>query len=167
MRSLNFHFLLLAPFLLWNTAADHIVEPDHHNIADLVCDLECHNNGVCRYLTKDAHELQRKIQSGLMVQQCVCPLGYRGMSCDVKVVYDPEHCRGKDAASPRCQCAAADSLSVFAGEQCRRPFTEFCASLSNSVGGHISYCTNGGKCKGDLIAAERSPGNTDNNYLFQ
>ena len=166
MKYPNSHFLLLFSLLSRNAVSDHLTEPDH-NYANLLCDLECHNNGVCRFTTKDPPALQKKMQSGYMVQQCLCPLGYRGMSCDVSVQNDPEDCTGMDAATPRCECAAADKLSKFAGEQCRKPFTEYCASLAKSVGGHISFCTNGGKCRSDLIAAQRSPGNTENNYLFQ
>ena len=159
-------YLLLLALLFHRSLSDHVEEPDHHYLS-LICDLECHNNGICRYLTQTPNELQKKMQSGHMVQECICPMGYRGMSCDVSVEDDPEDCTGMDAASPRCECAAADKISKFAGEQCRKPFTEFCASLSDSVGGHISFCTNGGKCLGDLIAAEKSPGNTANNFLFQ
>lgn len=166
MMRLHLQIFLLLSYLLQDAAADHVTEPDH-NLENMQCDLECHNNGVCRFVTKVPHELQTKMQSGHMIQQCLCPLGYRGMSCDVGVEDDPEDCTGADAASPRCECAAADKVSMFAGEQCRKPYTEFCASLANSVGGHISYCTHGGKCRGDLIAAQKSPGDTANNYLFQ
>lgn len=142
----------------------HLLEPNHEVMNLLSCDMECQNNGVCRFLTRDVKELQKKMQAGQMIQECICPMGYHGMACEVDEQKDP--C-SKDESTQECECAAADETSKFSGEQCRRPFTQYCASLKESVGGHISYCTNGGKCMGDLIAAERSPWNTKNNYLFQ
>ena len=109
------------------------------------------------------------MQSGHMIHECICPMGFRGMSCDV-VESEHESCTVENTdkfGRTSCDCIVADSMSIFAGEQCRKPFTEYGASLKNTVGGHISYCTNGGKLKGDLLAARMSPGNTTNNILFQ
>ena len=96
-------------------------------------------------------------------------MGFRGMSCDVN---EAEH-KSCDTESTNkygrneCDCVVADEMSIFAGEQCRKPYTEYGASLQQTIGGHISFCTNGGKLKGDMMAAKVSPGNTTNNYLFQ
>ena len=104
-----------------------------------------------------------------MVHECICPMGFRGMSCEVKEEEHPSCDTDNTDKSGRseCDCVVADQMSVFAGEQCRKPFTEYGASLKNTIGGHISFCTNGGKLKGDLMAAQVSPGNTTNNVLFQ
>ena len=154
MMTIRILCLLLS--LLASVAADHIATPDF-NLDNLVCDLECHHNGVCRFLTKDPHDMQNKMQSGHMVQHCLCPLGHHGLSCDI-----PD-----DFQSDAGDCAIADSLSKFAGEQCRKPYTEYCSSLAESVGGHLSFCTHGGKCRGAQIAAKESPWDTKNNFLFQ
>ncbi|CAB9510993.1 EGF [Seminavis robusta] len=160
----SLHHLVVALILPALILADHISVPDH-DLHHLKCDMECHNNGVCRFFAHEQHDLQKRMQSGHLVQECICPMGYRGMSCDVDVQTELRCMANQDAKE--CDCAAADKISAFAGQQCRKPFTEYCASLSNSVGGHISFCTNGGKCRGDLIAAAVAPGNTANNYVFQ
>lgn len=159
--------LVLASVLLPSLAiSDNVVQPDYV-MQHYKCDLQCHNNGICRYLTSEKETLQKKMQSGQMIQQCVCPVGYRGMSCDVST--DKYPCSNGNSSGFRssCDCVLSDQISVFAGEQCRKPFTQYCASLSHLVGGHISFCTNGGKCKGDILAAKATPGNTSNNYVFQ
>jgi len=159
--------LLWASLLLLSSCtlavrADHVREPDHAHL-HLIADLKCLNNGVARFITRDANNLQARMQAGHMVQECICPVGYRGTSCEVvEEQYAP-----KCPSSQDCDCAVADSISAFARQQCRKPFTEYCASFANSVGGHISFCTHGGKCKGDLVAAKISPGNTTQNYVFQ
>lgn len=153
-------YLILIPSLI---VADHLYVADH-DLHHLKCDMECQNEGVCRFFSYERYDLQKRMQSGHQVQECICPLGFRGMACDVTV--EEHQCETEDT-SDKCNCAAADKVSKFAGEQCRKPFTEFCASLANSLGGHISYCTNGGKCRGDLLAAQISPGNTTSNYVFQ
>ena len=111
-----------------------------------------------------------------MVQECICPMGFRGMSCDVNEA-EHENCQsdqqkhtdqyGGSSSDDDCDCVVADQMSLFAGEQCRKPYTEYGASLQQTIGGHISFCTNGGKLKGDIMAAQISPGNTSSNYLFQ
>lgn len=137
------------------TYAKHLHEPDYAQ-EHLACDLQCMNDGVCRFDgSQDQHELQHKIQSGKLVMKCICPLNFIGMACDI------------EDKNNNNECAEADSLSLFAGEQCRKPFTEYCASLKHSVGGHVSFCTNGGKCKSDYLAAQIAPGNTTANLLFQ
>ena len=144
--------------------AEHLVQPDS-TFLQLDPDMKCLNNGVARFITKDPHSIQMKMQSGKMTQECICPMGYRGMTCEVD---EEAHDACKyDPSSQECDCAVADERSPFAGRQCRRPFTQYCASLKNSVGGHISFCTNSGKCKGDLMAAKYSPGDTTQNYVFQ
>lgn len=137
--------------------------------ADLICDLQCNNNGFCRFITEDSYQLQKRIQSGHMVHECICPMGFRGMSCDVNEDEHPS-CETENTdehGRSACDCVVADRMSTFAGSQCRKPFTEYGATLENTRGGHISYCTNGGKLKADLMAAQVSPGNTSSNFLFQ
>jgi hypothetical protein len=155
------HLIILAALVPSLIVADHLAIPDH-DLKHLKCDLECHNDGVCRFLTREREGLQQHMQSGEMVQQCICPLGYHGMACDMNVDEHPQCTTTGD-----CDCAGANKLSVFAGEQCRKPFTEYCASLENSVGRHISYCTHAGKCRGDLLATRIEPGNTSSNYVYQ
>lgn len=150
--------------------ADHVsVSEAGYAGEQFKCDLECHNNGFCRFITEDYGLLQKRIQSGHMVQECICPMGFRGMSCDVN---EAEHdsCRTENTnqyGRSDCDCVVADQMSLFAGEQCRKPYTEYGASLQQTIGGHISFCTNGGKLKGDLMSAQITPNNTTKNYLFQ
>lgn len=159
---------LVLSFMVSYGYADHISEPDYSK-DHLKCDLECHNYGLCRFITEDHGLLQQRIQSGHMVHECICPMGFRGMSCDVNEA-EHESCDTENTnkyGRSECDCVVADEMSIFAGEQCRKPYTEYGASLQQTVGGHISYCTNGGKLKGDMMAAKESPRNTTNNYLFQ
>ena len=158
--------LLLCGHFLLSRVFGELLEPDYV-MQRFKCDLQCHNNGVCSHLTTNEDQLRKRMQSGQMIQQCDCPRGYRGMSCDVSV--DEFPCPKENAGRLRsdCDCAVADQVSAFAGEQCRNPSTEYCASLSKSIGGHIFFCSHGGKCNGDIIAAQLNPGNTSSNYLYQ
>mmetsp|Transcript_6974 Transcript_6974/g.20199 ORF Transcript_6974/g.20199 Transcript_6974/m.20199 type:complete len:328 (-) Transcript_6974:5829-6812(-) len=57
-----------------------------------------------------------------------------------------------------CDCALADAVSFFAGTMCRRPVTEYCMGDTNDNdndddGTPHFYCTNGGRCRTDVVGA--------------
>uniref|UniRef100_A0A7S4AXA5 EGF-like domain-containing protein n=1 Tax=Pseudo-nitzschia australis TaxID=44445 RepID=A0A7S4AXA5_9STRA len=55
---------------------------------------------------------------------------------------------------PGCDCALADSVSEFAGRMCRKPVTEYCAGKFDIHDqSDRSFCTNGGRCRGDVLGA--------------
>ena len=65
-----------------------------------------------------------------------------------------------------CDCSIADVMSPFAGKMCRKPITEYCSGKFQP-GAALSFCTNGGRCLADFIAAQVAPGDTSVNKKFQ
>jgi hypothetical protein len=127
------------------------------------CRLNCANGGYCKYTGIDEDQLAYDIQSGQLVQKCVCPPGFVGMGCEV-----PSPCEEQEQQQEQqdTQCdyctAVADEMSKFAGMMCRKTYTEYCNRASASS----DFCTNGGKCKAGLLAALFAPGNTSANSQF-
>lgn len=46
-----------------------------------------------------------------------------------------------------CDCMVADGVNEFAGKMCRHPATEYCNA------GDVSFCTNGGSCRVNVIGS--------------
>jgi hypothetical protein len=120
------------------------------------CRLNCANGGHCEYTGTDEAQLAHDIQSGRLVQTCVCQSGFVGMGCEI-----PDPCGEQDTQCDYCT-AVADEMSKFAGMMCRKPFTEYC----NAATATSDFCTNGGKCMASFVAAHLAPGNTTANSQF-
>jgi EGF-like domain len=153
-----------------------------NNEGGVSCDLECSNGGYCTLLDGTEAELAHKAQSGMLIEVCVCPPGYTGVTCEnvVEECTLPERtchnkvpCRKITSSSSSsftgewsCDCSLAESISNFAGRMCRDPITEYCTGkfTHNSA---LSFCTNGGRCLGDFIAAKIAPGDTSVNKKYQ
>lgn len=123
------------------------------------CQLNCANGGYCEYIGTDEAKLAHDIQSGHLVQKCVCLPGFVGMGCEV-----PSPCGEQEQQDTRCDYCTiiADEMSKFAGMMCRKPFTEYC----NAATATTDFCTNGGKCMASFVAAHFAPGNTTANSQF-
>jgi hypothetical protein len=120
------------------------------------CQLNCANGGHCEYTGSDDAQLSHDIQSGHLVQKCICLPGFVGMGCEI-----PSPCGVQDTQCDYCTIVA-DEMSKFAGMMCRKPFTEYC----NAVTATTDFCTNGGKCMASFVAAHLAPGNTTANSQF-
>ena len=123
------------------------------------CRLNCANGGHCKYKGTDEAQLSHDIQSGRLVQTCVCQPGFVGMGCEI-----PSPCGAQEEQGTQCDyCSVvADEMSKFAGMMCRKPFTEYC----NAATATTDFCTNGGKCMASFVAAHFAPGNTTANSQF-
>lgn len=139
------------------------------------CDLQCSNGGYCALIDGTPEELAKKAQSGHLIEKCVCQPGFTGISCQTAVeqcilperkCHNGVPCTQNADGEWGCDCSVADSLSAFAGYQCRNPSTEYCTGkyVPNAA---LSFCTNGGRCEGDFIAAQVAPGDTAFNQVYQ
>eukprot|EP00934_Nitzschia_sp_Nitz4_P000171 Nitzschia sp. Nitz4//scaffold40_size135432//93038//93971//NITZ4_003256-RA/size135432-snap-gene-0.132-mRNA-1//-1//CDS//3329551255//171//frame0 len=139
------------------------------------CTLSCENGGYCSFVESTSEELAHLAQSGHLIEKCVCPAGYGGVGCE----YEVGECNTSDLTCPNgracemdasgewgCQCSVANEVSSFAGHQCSSPATEYCSG-QYVEGVEVSFCTNGGRCLGDFIAAEVAPGDTNFNKVYQ
>lgn len=70
--------------------------------------------------------------------------------------------------SRTCACHVADAVDPqLAGLFCRRWTTEYCTGqLEVSDTNEIYFCTNGGKCQADFIAAQIAPGDVSVNQEY-
>jgi hypothetical protein len=139
------------------------------------CDLECSNGGYCTLIEGTAEQLARKAQGGDLIEVCVCRPGLTGIACEniLEQCSLPERkCHNGDSCSKMengefgCDCSLADSLSLFAGQMCRKPITEYCTGRFQPHSA-LSFCTNGGRCDADFIAAKVAPGDTSVNRKYQ
>jgi hypothetical protein len=159
------NFLLLA--LVASPVARAFVPPS--------CDLQCSNGGYCTLVDGTADYLSKQVQSGKLIETCVCQPKYTGVACENIV----QHCSLPDRKCHNgapceqdlegnwmCNCELADSISPFAGKMCRKPYTEYCSGkfIPNSA---LSFCTNGGRCIADFISAQIAPGDTSRNRDYQ
>jgi hypothetical protein len=139
------------------------------------CDLECANGGYCTLVQGTEAELAHEAQSGLLIEVCVCRPGFTGVACDnileqcalpERLCHNKVPCKRDSNGDWGCDCSIAESLSNFAGSMCRSPITEYCTGKfdSNSA---LSFCTNGGRCLADFIAAKIAPGDTTVNKKYQ
>lgn len=129
------------------------------------CDLDCINGGYCVYIEGSTAELNHAMASGVLIQKCICPAGYEGTGCEIKVsacslpdrvCSNGDPCIQKKDGSWTCACHIYDEVDSFAGKMCRDPYNEYCGGF-NSVEPY--FCTNGGKCKNGLIVPKVAPGN--------
>jgi hypothetical protein len=132
----------------------------------IACELNCLNDGYCTFVEGTTEALVRTIQSGHLIEKCVCKPGFTGLACEqtVEQCSLPERtcqngvpCSENDLGEWSCDCSKADELSEFAGYQCRKPATEYCTGDHN-VYAALSFCTNGGRCVSDFLAADVAPG---------
>jgi hypothetical protein len=143
------------------------------------CDIPCANGGYCNLVDGTADELVHMAQSGRLVSTCHCKPGFTGIACENihQECYLPERkcsngmpCRAinNDDESTEwvCDCALADSLSKFAGKMCRDPITEYCSGKFDPHA-PLVFCTNGGRCRSDVIGAQVDPRNTTVNKDYQ
>lgn len=142
---------------------------------DVSCDLGCKNGGYCTLVEGTVEELSHEAQSGHLIEECVCQPGFTGTACETVVeecslperkCHNGASCTQNADGEWGCDCSMADSLSAFAGYQCRNPVTEYCTGKydPNSA---LSFCTNGGRCEGDFLAAKVAPGDTSFNKAYQ
>eukprot|EP00578_Thalassiosira_sp_NH16_P016203 CAMPEP_0181125462 /NCGR_PEP_ID=MMETSP1071-20121207/27064_1 /TAXON_ID=35127 /ORGANISM="Thalassiosira sp., Strain NH16" /LENGTH=759 /DNA_ID=CAMNT_0023210909 /DNA_START=46 /DNA_END=2325 /DNA_ORIENTATION=+ len=137
-----------------------------------VCDLDCQNEGSCRFGMKgykdsyDALGLPVHAKKSEKGMYCSCPSGFTGLKCEV----DMNHCHIHDGTSDHfclngvpcnpdnpafegieksfsCKCDEGQSevTQMLTGRFCEYAVTEFC---SQDLSRHSnSFCTNGGNCK--------------------
>ena len=149
---------------------------DGHDNAPARCDLVCTNGGYCTLREGEPEELAREAQSGQLIEVCVCQPGFTGVACESVVEQCSDEAHTCHNGLPceldpfdgewKCTCAKADSLSTFAGKMCRNPVTEYCSGRFRPDS-DLSFCTNGGRCKADFIAARIAPGDTSVNRAYQ
>jgi hypothetical protein len=58
------------------------------------------------------------------------------------------------------------TFDLWLYSMCRNPYTEYCSGEYDPEG-ILTFCTNGGKCKSDFIAAKVAPGNLSVNQDYQ
>lgn len=90
------------------------------------CNLECANGGYCTFVADDdAVTLQREVQSGQLVQRCVCRPGFSGLGCEIEIpqcsfperkCHNGAPCVESANGDWRCDCSLADRTSAFAGQ---------------------------------------------------
>ena len=155
-------------------AAKTSINNNNNNKQPAACDLYCENGGFCEYVSDDNDELSALVQRGAMIQKCVCPTGFGGTGCEIVLQEcgnDGKCHNGRpcSAETGTCECADAEHVSKFAGMMCHRPYTEYCADRYHPDDDNdepLQFCTNGGKCKSSIIAAQVAPGNTTMNDHF-
>jgi hypothetical protein len=140
------------------------------------CTLNCEHGGYCAMIPGDEKQLAHQVQSGELIQECVCMADYGGLGCEQtteKCSLSTRKCpSGADCTLSTatgewtCDCAIADRVSSFAGNMCRKRYTEYCSG-AYAPDRALIYCTNGGKCKSDFITAKVAPGNASANLEFQ
>lgn len=140
------------------------------------CDLLCSNGGYCTLIPGTSDELAKQAQKGTLIETCVCPPGFTGLACEnileqcvlpERKCYNGAPCIQHESTGEwACDCTLADSLSTFAGQMCRDPITEYCTGryMPDTA---LSFCTNGGRCLADFIAAKVAPGDTSVNRQYQ
>lgn len=134
------------------------------------CDLDC-NSGKCFFGSGNEQDSVLN-QHGVEVpsdyyfnseqsnMHCKCPEGYDGDFCEhkIEVCGENEHVCMNDAKCLEdgdeftCDCeAASDQLEAFAGTYCEMVATTFCVGPGS---GKHSFCTNHGRCKGEVQKGE-------------
>ena len=167
---------LSAIFVATTTANGIFAQTDGHADAPARCDLVCSNGGYCTLREGEPDELAKSAQSGKLIEVCVCQPGFTGVACESVVKQCSNEARTCHNGLPceldpldgewKCDCSDADSLSSFAGKMCRNPATEYCSGRFRPDS-DLSFCTNGGRCKADFIAAQIAPGDTSVNRAYQ
>ena len=162
LQTIRFSFLALTVAVV-NAQSSAWIQPSL-----LTCDLECVNDGYCTLVEGTTEELTRASQSGHLIEKCVCPPGFSGLACEQTVdectfperqCHNGAPCTQNDLGEWGCDCSSAYEMSAFAGRQCKNPVTEYCTGKYDPYAA-LSFCTNGGRCVSDFLAAEISPGDT-------
>lgn len=117
------------------------------------CHLACQNGGYCTNISADERTTLEIFSGGHMIDHCICPPGYSGLTCEnvVEQCHDLKCHNGAPCSFKNgqylCDCSEADAISRFAGAMCRDPATSYCGQ-----GGihNRGFCTNGGLCKANL-----------------
>jgi hypothetical protein len=157
------------------------------------CDIRCMNGGSCYYISNDSLQLEYESQAGRPIQRCHCPDGFGGVACEIPNVetcdlttltcrVSQRPCEAMPGFSNSadghpmltCACYVADAIARaandatnFAGRACRKGYTEYCSSRYDPNAERLFFCTNGGKCLADFLAARVSPGNTTANRDYE
>lgn len=184
---LSFHIVaILAGFnLISNVVAVDTSKDDHATLEEefwnfASCDMKCANDGYCSLIEGTVDELTHLAQSGKLITSCVCKPGYTGVACEnihQDCILSEKKCSNgfpcrevntdqNGTVDWKCDCALADSMSEFAGKMCRDPLTEYCSGKFDPHA-PLSFCTNGGRCRGDFIGAQVDAGNTTVNAIYQ
>lgn len=102
------------------------------------CQLSCQNGGYCTFLSSSPSDLLPIFSDGGLIEHCVCPPGFTGLTCANAAQY---------GGTLGADCSEADEVSNFAGAMCREPSTSYCGNVGITNRG---FCTNGGLCKTNL-----------------
>jgi hypothetical protein len=142
--------------------------PELSKSMDHPCTQKCHHGGTCA-LGKPRHGFQteelgdevtsvRPWHESTTLMHCVCPRGFAGLYCEIKLVecpssglcFDDKKCRMSedDAGHPFSHCECDGQKSDLS-----QPYAlHFCGGTSRvpcrTVSGH-SFCQNGGRCHDD------------------
>ena len=143
---------------------------------NVFCTMECRNGGSCQLgraihgfaseLLEDQDRLHVTAYSTSM--HCVCPTGWTGLLCEVKLRNCPSTTHGcnnghkcilseDDFGKPfrHCECdgVLSDFTLPYAAHYCGQTATVFC-SEDRMISGH-SFCKNGGTCLGKITDAQQ------------
>jgi hypothetical protein len=124
------------------------------------CNLVCANGGKCRNGAKDTSFWDKfgdalshySVSHDKNFEHCVCPEGFTGLTCEIKMVVCPQgnhvclhgsKCtQGGNGKNASCDCeAGSSSFEMLAGKFCEYKSTTLCNS-----GSHFSFCVNDGEC---------------------
>lgn len=162
---IGFSLVLASLLLLTRASAEEI-----HS-----CDLQCSNGGYCTLVDGTVDELARKVQSGQLIEKCVCQPGFTGTACDDEVeectlperkCHNGSPCVQNSDGEWGCDCSLADSMGPFASHQCRKRTTDYCSGKYDPTAA-LSFCTHGGRCKADFLSYSVATGETSDNQAYQ
>ncbi|KAG7345354.1 EGF-like domain containing protein [Nitzschia inconspicua] len=136
---------------------------------DFHCNLFCYNGGECRHGhgafgsytgVDDDEEMPWEKVRHKNGMYCICPVGYTGLQCEIKMVvcgaddhtcFNGSTCKkdhsGWGESYWRCECDPKGSVMTasYAGKYCEHESTVFC--VGDAASHSSSFCTNGGRCK--------------------
>jgi hypothetical protein len=144
------------------------------------CGWECLNGGYCEILLNVTVVLSTNVKSGGTTSSCVCPPGFGGIACEIKLkqcdnsqktCFNGMPCVLKDG-NYVCDCFIADQINPFAGKMCRQPYTNYCsggpvAERNKGSATPTFFCTNGGTCTQSSVGTATSPGYLTTNVQYR